>query len=366
MTDANVKVICSSDAVEIAWSCGSRSTLPHLWLRDNCDCSDCRVEQTSEKKFILTEVPVDIAPADVEIVDDCLRLVWPDGHRTCYDGETLRQSSDDGSSEWSAWPADFEPTRYSYGAFLSDDSLAAKAIGEFLELGVIVLDQSPKIAGTLEQLAHRLGPIRELLFDRIHDVKVDPGGYNVAHTPLPLPPHNDFASYTWPPSVQALHMLVNETTGGESIIVDGWSVLGALRDEYPHYFEALCTMPVPFREFDDDNETYAVAPLIRCDADGRIVGLRFSNQLMQTINPNDSRAATFYRAYHKLCRLVTDPGFRSTFRLHGGEILIVAAHRVLHGREAFEETGRRHLQDAYFEFDNVRNHLTVLRHKRVV
>ena len=74
MTDTNVKVICSSDAVEIAWSCGSRSTLPHLWLRDNCDCSDDR------------------------------------------------------SFEWSAWPADFEPTRYSYRAFLSDDSLAARAI----------------------------------------------------------------------------------------------------------------------------------------------------------------------------------------------------------------------------------------------
>ena len=86
MTDTNVKVICSRNAVEIAWSCGSRSTLPHLWLRDNCDCSDCRIEQTSEKKFIITEVSVDIAPAD------------------------------------------FEPTRYSYRAFLSDDSLAARAI----------------------------------------------------------------------------------------------------------------------------------------------------------------------------------------------------------------------------------------------
>ncbi|MBU2676067.1 MAG: TauD/TfdA family dioxygenase [Gammaproteobacteria bacterium] len=366
MTDANVRVTCGSDAVEIAWSCGSRSTLPYLWLRDNCDCSDCRIEQTSEKKFMLTEVPVDIAPADVEIVDDCLRLVWPDGHRTRYGGAPLRQGSFDRNFEWSAWPAGFEPTRYSYRAFLSDDSLAATAISEFLELGVVILNESPDVSGTLEHLAHRLGPIRELLFDRIHDVKVDPAGYNVAHTPLPLPPHNDFASYTWPPSVQALHMLVNETPGGETIIVDGWSVLSTLRDEYPQHFEALCTTPVPFREFDDDNETYAVAPMIRCDVDGRIVGLRFSNQLMQAIDPNHPGAGAFYRAYHELCRRLTDPDARSTFRLRGGEILIVAAHRVLHGREAFEASGRRHLQDAYFEFDNVLNHLIVLRHKGVV
>lgn len=54
---------------------------------------------------------------------------------------------------------------------------------------------------------------------------------------------------------------------------------------------------------------------------------------------------------------------KASFRLDGGDILIVAAHRVLHGREAFEAAGSRHLQDAYFELDNVRNHLVVLQRK---
>ena len=49
---------------------------------------------------------------------------------------------------------------------------------------------------TLERLSARLGPVREVLFERIHNVKVDPRGYNVAHTSLALPPHNDFASYS--------------------------------------------------------------------------------------------------------------------------------------------------------------------------
>ena len=42
---------------------------------------------------------------------------------------------------------------------------------------------------------------------------------------------------------------------------------------------------------------------------------------------------------------------------------MVAGHRVLHAREAFETTGRRHLQDAYFEHENVRNQLVVLKRK---
>ncbi len=158
-------------------------------------------------------------------------------------------------------------------------------------------------------------------------------------------------------------MLVNEAGGGESVIVDGWMVLNTVRERHPGHFQALCEVPVPFREFDDDNETYAVAPLVRCDADGNIVSLRFSNQLMQTLDPGAPGVGDFYRAYHALCGLLTADDVKASFRLDGGDILIVAAHRVLHGREAFEAAGRRHLQDAYFELDNVRNHLAVLQRK---
>lgn len=365
MNEANVTVNRISDSVEIDWGSGACSRLPNLWLRDNCDCGDCRVEQTSEKKFMLTEVPADLAPTEVEIANDYLHIIWPDGHRSRYAVDVLHNTADGRGVKPARWPEHFVPTRYSYREFLDDDRSAAAAISEFMQLGAIILSAAPVVPGTLEQLAPRLGPIRELLFDRIHDVRVDTAGYNVAHTALALPPHNDFASYTWPPSVQALHMLVNETPGGESIIVDGWEVLGALRDEYPPLFEVLCTMPVPFREFDQDTETYTVAPLVRREADGNISGIRFSNQLMQSVDPGQPQAGEFYRAYRELCCRIIDPAARSAFRLHGGEILIVAAHRVLHGREAFEPTGKRHLQDAYFELDNIRNQLYLLRRGEV-
>lgn len=363
MTRADEAVIRRSDELEVRWPSGRVSRLQYLWLRDNCDCTECRVAQTSEKRFIISDVPVDIAPLAVSLDGNRLVLVWPDGHETVYDGEHIEESRASDRVEWTPWGSHFSPPRYPFQAFLQDDSVASAAITEFLDKGAIVLQQAPTKPGTLELLSPRLGPIREVLFARIHDVKVDPSGYNVAHTSIALPPHNDFASYSWPPSVQALHMLVNEAAGGESVIVDGWHALTALRERHPRHFRALCDVPVPFREFDDDNETYAVAPLVRCDADGNIVSLRFSNQLMQTLDPEAPGIADFYRAYHALCSLLTSDDVKARFRLDGGDILIVAAHRVLHGRESFEPTGRRHLQDAYFEFDNVRNHLVVLERK---
>lgn len=363
MSRPDASLLRHRDALEVHWPSGTVSHLHFLWLRDNCSCEECRVIQTSEKRFLISDVPADIAPLAVSLDGDRLVLVWPDGHETVYTRTDIEALHAADTGDWTPWDRDFVPARYPFQAFLDDDSLAAAAITEFLDRGALLLRQAPTRPGTLELLAPRLGPIREVLFARIHDVQVDPGGYNVAHTSNTLPPHNDFASYSWPPSVQALHMLVNEAAGGESVIVDGWNVLGTLRERHPDHFRALCEMPVPFREFDDDNETYAVAPLVRCDGDGNIVALRFSNQLMQTLDPGAPGIGEFYRAYHALCGLLTADKFKASFRLDGGDILIVAAHRVLHGREAFEAAGARHLQDAYFELDNVRNHLVVLQRK---
>ena len=97
---------------------------------------------------------------------------------------------------------DFEPKRFDFSAFLSDEQSASSAIKRLVD-GVLILTDSLTEPNTLEQLATRLGPIREV-FERIHNVKADPKGYNVAHTSLGLPP-TDFASYTWPPSVWASH-----------------------------------------------------------------------------------------------------------------------------------------------------------------
>ena len=365
MSRPDTSVIRQRDALEVHWPSGYVSTLPYLWLRDNCDCEECRVRQTGEKRFMISEVPEDISPLAASLDADRLTVIWPDGHETVYSDEDIERLRASRIPDWTPWGAGFSPSRFPYRAFLADDTVAAETIRDFLDKGAIILEHAPTDPGTVEQLAPRLGPVREVLFARIHDVQLDPDGYNVAHTSIALPPHNDFASYSWPPSIQALHMIVNEAAGGESVIVDGWHVLTRLRENRPEQFQALCRMPVPFREFDEDNETYAVAPMVRCDTDGNISSLRFSNQLMQTLDPEAPGIADFYRAYRALCELVTDDAFKARFRLDGGGILVVAAHRVLHGREAFEASGRRHLQDAYFEHDNVRNHLDVLKRRRV-
>ena len=113
---------------------------------------------------------------------------------------------------------------------------------------------------------------------------------------------------------------------------------------------------VPFRQLDENNETYTVAPMINCSSDGSIESFRFSNQLMQMIDPTKEGIKDFYDAYHEISSMVHDSKYSSTFRLNSGEVLIVSSLRVLHAREPFVPNGKRHLQDAYFVYDNALNH----------
>ncbi len=357
------KVQIGATRTVVTWSDGSNIALPNLWLRDNCSCSECRIDQTTEKKFLIARVEADIQPKEAVLQRDVLTVVWPDNHATCYSKHQIAEFSQSHPHPTRLWKGDFAPVRVDYRAFLADDSIAASAINEFLTTGALVITAMPGTSAEVENLQPRLGRIRDMPFGRLHEVKVDPEGYNVAHTSLPLPPHNDFASTNWPPSIQALHMLVNECEGGESVIVDGWSVAEQLRLERPELFDVLCTIPVPFRMFSDDEETLASNPIIRLDVHGQIAQLRYSNQLMQPLDPLIEGIELFYQAYHELTRRLVSDDAKAVFRLESEECLLVAGHRVLHAREAFSPTGRRHLQDAYFEHDCCRNHLTVIERK---
>jgi len=333
--------------------------LPFLWLRDNCQCDECRIVETQEKQFLLHTVPVDISPKNVEIKDANLFVLWPDNHQSVIPLNKIEESGKPRYPEHKSWNSKFIPRSFDWFNFLDNNEIALEALTDFVSFGAIILKNAPNEPNSLEVLSKRFGPIHETLFERIHNVSVDGYGYSVAHTSKEIPPHNDFASYKSQPSIQILHMLENECEGGNSIIVDGWKVIKDLKKDHPDYFNILKEFYVPFRQFDENNETYTVAPMINCSSDGSIESFRFSNHLMQMIDPSREGIKNFYKAYHETSRRVLDTKYRSSFRLNAGEALIVASLRVLHGRESFIPNGKRYLQDAYFVYDNALNNCVI-------
>ena len=347
------------DSVTLSTGSNKQYDLPFLWLRDNCQCDECRIIETQEKQFLLHTVPVDISPTSVEIKDESLFVLWPDNHQSVIPLNQIEDSGKPRYPEHKLWTSDFTPRRFDWSEFLDNEDIALEALKTFVSFGVIILNNAPKVPDSVELLSKRFGPIHETLFERIHNVSVTGHVYSVAHTSKGLSPHNDFASYRAQPSVQVLYMLENECEGGDSIIVDGWEVVEDLRKDNPKYFNILKEFNVPFRQFDENNETYTLAPLINCSSDGSIESFRFSNHLMQMIDPSREGIRNFYKAYHEISSRVLDSKYRSTFRLNAGEALIVASLRVLHGRESFTSNGKRYLQDAYFVYDNALNNCVI-------
>jgi gamma-butyrobetaine dioxygenase len=290
-----------------------------------------------------------------------LSVDWNDGHSSRYSLAWLAAHDYSSGAPRRSRP---EPVLWdrSLGAppSFEHDAVVHTTEGQlaFLEAvrdyGVAVVRNTPTTLGEVERFAEEIGHVRETAFERVHNVRHDPAGYNVAHTAAELKPHTDLPSYHWPPSIQLLHFVVNEATGGESTVTDGWKVAEDLRRRDPASFEVLARVPVGFQLFSSTEDTAATAPLIQLDPAGRIRVFRFSNQLATPLRASYDDVGAWYRAYRLLGRMIDGPDYKVAFKARTGDLLTVHGHRVMHGRLAFDPaSGGRHLQDVYMEFDDL-------------
>ena len=247
--------------------------LHHVWLRDNCGCSECRVAQTAERRLFTANIDDDIVPVAASTSPEGdLIIDWPEGHRSVYSAEWLDRFDyshpGPGPEPLTLWDSRFEIQRFDHTALFSSPAVELAYLDAILIFGAAVVTNVPSVDGEVERFAEKLGHVREVAFERVHNVYHDPAGYNVAHTPIELKPHSDMPSYHWPPSIQLLHFLRNQAVGGETGLVDGWRALDVLRDEDPAAFAVLTRVPVSFQLFSDDEDTAATAPLVQIDPSG--------------------------------------------------------------------------------------------------
>jgi gamma-butyrobetaine dioxygenase len=346
----------SGDSVEVVFENGSVRLL-NEWLRDNCPCDQCRVAQTDERRWtpwLDTAVPVAVS---VGVSDVGLSIEWATGHSSVFPNEVwarIDRASHRASYTARLWRAGYELERFDHDLVIADLDARRTFFETFQRDGAVVVTGSPTEPGScisfiesldLTLIRHNMGTI--------FDVKLDPKGYNVAFTREALAPHHDNAQSTYPPSAQILAMLVNDADGGNSVAVNSWSVLADLEARDPAAIDVLTRVEVGFRQYSDEAEGFTRAPLVVRDGHGGFKHLRFSNQLMQPLPFDHPDLAEWYRAYRLLGSMVVDPAYEVTFRLNAGDTLIVHSQRVMHGRTEFIPNGPRHLQDIYFDVDDV-------------
>lgn len=349
----------------IAWTDECRGVFPFAWLRDNCGCPECLHEGSGQRLLDPAAIPPGVHPLEVRFEADRLLVSWaPDGHASIYAGEWLRTAAvapgTDSPQLWDAAIADDLPL-VDGAAVVRDPGQLRRWLAFTDRLGFALLSGLPTADGEVARVAALFGHVRVTNYGRIFDVRsvVDPS--NLAYTSLGLGPHTDNPYRDPVPSLQLLHCLSSSAEGGESTLVDGFTVAEALRADHPADFALLAGRSVTFAYADADAHLRAEAPIIELDPHGAVRSLRFNPRSLRSHGLPAHERAAWYDAYLRLARMLVDERFQARIRLAAGDLLIVDNRRVLHGRAPYATSaGERHLQGCYADIDGLRSTLAVL------
>lgn len=355
---------------ELRWADGVSLRAFDLWLRENAVGAGGVDEATREGLFDPADLSDDIAITAASIVDGALQIAWaPDGVTARYHPGWLRHvalgrhrasSWMPATSPWTAATMTELPT-HDGSVVLDDERVFADWLNDLVRFGVGRLRGCPISPDFNVALASRIGAVRDTNFGAHWDVKADvtlAGNAltnSTANTNRRLGPHTDLPTRETPPGFQFLHCLANDTGGGFSTMADGAAVVAALRAEHPQHHDALTTLRWVFFNRGPGIDHRWSGPLIDLGVDGSPLTLRafYPVRGFPDMAPDDMPRA--YAAMRCFSRLADSDRFKLSSPFRPGDLVGFDNRRILHGRDAFESGGRRHLRGMYLDHDEIRS-----------
>ena len=361
------------DALVVSWPDGCQLSCHRFWLRENTLGHSGIDPATREGIMDPAELSDAMQIAAFELSDSGdLSVTWaPEGAdasvvstyhsgwlRHIADGQHLPESWVPAPEAWSAssLPA---PPRRNAAAVLRDDDALCDMLNDLLRLGVCVVEQAPTEPGFLNELAGRIGPVRDSNFGLLWDVKADVNlagdakTNTTANTGFRLGPHTDLPTREIPPGFQFLHCLINEADGGESTLTDGAALIEELKATRPDDYEILSTRRWVFFNRGPGIDHRFSAPIIDPLGGEGVPTIRAFYPVRAFPDMPDADVGEAYAALRSFHALADDPRFELTFRLGPGDIMCFDNRRVMHGRKAFSGSGQRHLQGVYIDRDEI-------------
>jgi gamma-butyrobetaine dioxygenase len=355
----------------IRWADGATLRAFDLWLRENAVGAGGVDLATREGLLDPAELGDDISIAAATVgADGVLQIGWaPDGVDATYHPGWLRHVADGQhlAASWiprsSPWTAATMPDLATHDGsmVLDDDEVFADWLNDMVGHGVSRLRGCPVDAGFNLALASRIGAVRDTNFGGHWDVKADVTmagdalTNSTANTNRRLGPHTDLPTRETPPGFQFLHCIANEAGGGCSTMADGAAVVEALLAEHPDHYDALTTLRWVFFNRGPGIDHRWSGPMIDLGVDGSPLTLRafYPVRGFPDMAPDDMPRA--YAAMRCFSRLADSDRFKLASRFLLGDLVGFDNRRILHGRDAFESGGHRHLRGMYIDHDEVRS-----------
>ncbi len=359
--------------VQLAWPDGVTFDAYGLWLAENADGYGL---EPSSRESMLEPVHLpgagDLLTAEVD-ADGALVVGWRDDRRCRVHPGWLRFVADGGLHPLAPLPeptpwttADFtEPPTVDGSRVLDDDAVLEEWLATMVRYGICRLAGTPTEDGFVERLMGAIGPIRDTNFGPVWSVVAKPDPDSTAYTGLDLGQHTDLPSREVPPGFQFLHCIRNTVAGGWSRMCDGLSVVEAIRTEHPDAYESLTTHEWVFMNRAKDAEHRWIGPIIDHGTPHQPLTLRAFYPVRSAPLCERADIPRAYEAMRLFAQVARDPRFQIRYPFRPGDLVGFDNRRVLHGRDAFQSGGERHLRGCYADHDDIHSRLRVLRRDRV-
>ena len=349
--------------LRMAWPDGFQLDLDVRWLIDHA--AGARDPVSGQRRH--GALALSHQPTIAEAALDGSAMVFrtePGAFTGRVDLSDLRPGDDVAEPARALWPTpesieSREPIPFE--AYLEDDEVLGEALARVAGFGLVLLDGASSLPGTVERAVQRFGFIQETNYGRIFDVRIEAFPNNLAFSDRGLELHTDNPYRDPPPTLQLLHALVTDPSGGETLFVDGFAQAERFRSAAPEAFALLTRTPVRFRFADATGACWtAEAPIIALGASGEIETIRLNHRALDApahLQP----MADWYDAYLAFYRIVHAPEAAWERTLRPGEMVIFDNRRILHGRRTLTGGSPRWLQGCYAHRDGLLATLSRLR-----
>ena len=348
---------------------GLKKEIHPFWLRERVNGKDFVDKGTQQRLFDPTTLKQDIKINKVNLTDEFLEISFNDGVETKITIQSIFQeypgNNDIKFIKKTKWDSSLKGlNNFQFSENIFEEKIMYEALVSFYKYGFVIFKNVPTENNFLVKFANSIGSIRRTNFGEFFNVKSKPNPNDLAYTSLPLAPHTDNPYRNPVPCIQILHCIENDVKGGNSTLVDGFTVTEELKERYPEYHKILTEVKVKYQFIDKDVVLENWAEMIELDEDKNFKQVRFSPRLDFVPLIDKDRLDIFYKARNKISELYNSDKYRIEFKLLTGDLLMMDNYRLLHGRTSFNANeGNRFLQGCYIDYDSTEGKIKHLKRK---
>ena len=331
----------------------------YTWLRDHCFCPACYHSSSSQRIYDASLSPPPLEPSSMDETAEALRILWDEApsHESVFPMSWLLDHAYDPApgpehqSEPTLWDREWIEAHLADSLDASSTPFESWA-SQLTTLGFAVLHHLAP--DDLHTWLGAIGPLHWTEYGFTSRVKPTSQAKDLSlsdsgHTVLP---HTDGSYRYGERLLEFLYAHENTTSGGDSILVDGFRAARDFRQHHPDEFQVLAQTPIRFRQHDKQSGYLFrhTTPILVLDGSGEVEAVYYSPKNNDWQLPFDE-VARFYHAYGLFSHCLNDPAYQHRFRLERGDCLLFQNFRVLHSRSEYEtSSGHRDLESGYLDW----------------